>query len=182
VTVVVIATLVLLPVARARANIWRSDEAFARAGLASLPSSAALWNHLGVALLVRLQTVADASAGEAALVSFTRALALRAGERDPLLNRFIVLSLLGRQLEAADAASRVLARYGDDPGVLDNVARWHMADRRWDEAIPLFARALETGRAWPGTDEALRACLRASLAGTGGADGAASSASSPEDP
>jgi hypothetical protein len=71
---------------------------------------------------------------------------------------------MGRRTEAADAARRVLDRFGDDPGVLDNVARWHTAEGRWDEAIPLFARALETGRAWPGTDEALRHCLEASRA------------------
>jgi hypothetical protein len=162
VSLVVLASLLLLPVTRARASIWSSDEAFARAGLATLPESPALWNHLGVALLVRLQAQNDVPAGEAALDAFSRALALRAGQRDPLLNRFITLSLLGRGAEAADAAARVLARFGDDPGVLDNVARWHMAEGRWDEAIPLLARALETGAAWPGTDEALRACLQAS--------------------
>jgi tetratricopeptide (TPR) repeat protein len=157
-----LAALLLVPVTRERAAIWRSDETFARAGLAALPASPALWNHLGVARLTRLQATGDASEGEAALDAFTRALALRAGERDPLLNRFITLCLLGRRAEAADAARRVLDRFGNDPGVLDNVARWHMADGRWNDAIPLFARALETGRAWPGTDEALRSCLEAS--------------------
>jgi hypothetical protein len=50
-----------------------------------------------------------------------------------------------------------------------------MAEGRWDEAIPLFARALETGHAWPGTDEALRACLEASL-GAGGMEPGADAA------
>jgi Flp pilus assembly protein TadD len=173
--IAVLATLALLPVTRERARIWRSDEAFARAGLAALPESPALWNHLGVALLERLQDGADTASGEAALEAFRQSLALSAGERDPLLNRFITLSLLGRRLEAADAARRVLERFADDPGVLDNVAHWHMAEGRWDEAIPLFARALETGHAWPGTDEALRACLEASL-GAGGMEPGADAA------
>ena len=144
----------------ARAEAWRSDERFARAGLAVSPRSPSLSTHLGVALLERLRRQDDRLAGEEALASFERALELEPGNRFASLNRFITLGLLGRDDAAEEAADRLLRRFPDDPLVLDNVAQWHIGHRRWDRAAELLQHALATGRALPSTAADLATCLQ----------------------
>ena|GEM_PF-3127524 len=143
----------------ARLEPWRSDEAFARAGLAAAPESATLWNHLGVARLAALRDEGDAAAGREALAAFERALELDPGALLPSLNRFIALASLGREDDAATAAAHLVQRFAREPAVLDNVAHWHLAEGRHEQAAELFAREIETGRPLPGADEALGECL-----------------------
>lgn len=145
--------------AAARARTWSSDEAFARAGLAYAPEAASLWNHLGVALLQRQRETADVAATREALQAFERSLALRPGDLLASLNRFIALAALGRGEEAARSAQQLLERHPREPAVLDNVAQWHLAEGRFDEAAALFARELETGRPLPGAEAGLGAAM-----------------------
>ena len=152
--------LLLAATTAARAEAWRSDESFARAGLAVAPRSPSLHTHLGVALLERLRLDDDRAAGESALAAFEQALALEPGERLASLNRFIALSLLGREDQAEEAADRLLRRFPDDALVLDNVAQWHLAHRRWDRAAVLFQQALATNRSLPSTATDLATCLQ----------------------
>jgi len=161
-----LAVLLAVPLgwAAARAShAWSSDEAFARAGLAAAPRSSNLWNHLGVALLERMRDATDAAEGagfgRTALQAFETALTLEPDQPQAELNRFLALAMLQRDA-AWDAADRLLKRHGDDPAVLENVAQWHVGERRWKEASKLFLRALETGHARPGTEGLLEQCLQ----------------------
>ncbi|MBM3984355.1 MAG: hypothetical protein FJ296_01485 [Planctomycetes bacterium] len=145
--------------ASARARTWSSDEAFARAGLAYAPEAASLWNHLGVALLQRQREERDDALTREALQAIERSLALRPGDLLASVNRFIALAMLGRAEDATRAARQLLERHPHDPGVLDNVAQWHLAEGRFDEAAALFARELETGRPLPGAEAGLEAAM-----------------------
>jgi hypothetical protein len=74
------------------------------------------------------------------------------------------------------AADRLLQRHGEEPAVLENIAQWHLGQRRWGRAAELFERALATGHARPGTAEMLAESLRLlqlEVEGTPGADGKA---------
>ncbi|HEX5012296.1 MAG TPA: hypothetical protein VFY71_18050 [Planctomycetota bacterium] len=157
------AALLALPLglaARGRCVAFSSDEAFARTALQVAPDSADLWNHLGVALLEQYRD-GNAPAGVQALDAFDQALQRAPGELRPALNRFIMLALLGRQDDAAGDARRLLQHFPDEPGVLDNVAHWHMGSGRPREAASLLQRELATGRALPGAEAALSECLHA---------------------
>lgn len=153
--------LTLAWVTAARAEAWRSDENFARAGLAVAPRSPSLWNHLGVSQLDRLRLAGDRAAGEEALAAFDLALQADPGNRFASLNRFITLSLLGREDEAELAADRLLQRSADDPFVLDNLAQWHIGHKRWQRAATLLKQAQATGKALPTTAGDLALCLQA---------------------
>ena len=162
-TVAVGAGLLLLAlgaVTASRAEAWRSDESFARAGLAVSPRSPSLWTHLGVALLEKLRVAQDTAAGQEALAAFERALQIDPEAPLAPLDRFIALGLLGREDEAEEAAARLLQRQPDEPMVLVNVALWHMGHRRWDQAAGLLQQALATGRAPPSAATDLATCLQ----------------------
>lgn len=165
-----VALLLIAPVTRARAAVWASDESFARAGLAISPRSADMWNHLGVALLERFRADADIGSGEEALACFERVLSMHPGHRLASLNQFIALVLLGRELEAMREASLIVQRHGEDPVILDNVAHWHFAEGRWEQAAHLFAREIETGQPLSGAEETLGECLKR-LQARSGAEG-----------
>jgi len=152
--------LVLGAVTASRAEAWRSDESFARAGLAVSPRSPSLWTHLGVALLDKLRRDEDRSAGEEALAAFERALQIDPDAPLAALDRFIALSLLGHDDQAEEAADRLLQRQPGDALVLVNVAQWHMGHRRWDRAAALLQQALATGRAPPTAADDLATCLQ----------------------
>jgi protein O-mannosyl-transferase len=175
-----------LGLAASRASVaWSSDEAFARAGLAAAPRSANLWNHLGVALLEQQRAAASAeeagSFGTQALQAFDAALVLEPGHANAELNRFLALAMLQRRDDAWIAADSLLRRHGDEPAVLENVAQWHAGEQRWKEAARLFLRALETGHARPGTEQALEECLQRAEAERAESDRAESGRAEAED-
>ncbi len=159
--VTVAAAALIGPRAAAAGAAWVSDEAYARAGLAAAPGSANLWNHLGLSQLEILRQRGERGAGGEALAAFDRALAREPGQLQAAINRFITLAMLGREDDATYAAHFLLRDHPDDPDVLDNVAQWHAAHQRWQDAADLFGREIETGRAHPGADRALGECLRA---------------------
>ena len=160
VVLLLVALVLVTPVTRARAAVWSSDESFARAGLAFAPRSVNMWNHLGVSLLEQFRLKQESARGEEALAAFERALSLEPGHQLASMNQFISLVLLGRADDAAVAAARLVERHPEDPAILDNIAHWHLAEGRWEEAADLLARELETGRALPGAEEALGECLK----------------------
>ena len=142
-------------VAHERSKVWSSEEAFARAGLLRAPESVSFWNHLGYARLTAFHEQQDPRAAQEALEAFERAMQLRPGLMLPELNRFLTLASLGRRDESEEAAVRLLDRHPDEPGVLDNVARWQLGEGRPAQAAALFERELATGRALPGAAEGL---------------------------
>ena len=147
--------LAIAPVTRERSRVWSSDEAFARAAVTRIPQSAALWNHLGWALMpAALQPDGDAAAIEA-VGAFERAASLEPDDLEPRLNRFILMAQLGREEAAEVAAHELLAAHPDEPAVLDNVATWHLSRGRWEAGVVLLERELATGRALPGALQAL---------------------------
>ena len=158
---VALCAVALGPATARRAQMWASEEAFARAGLAVAPGSANMWTQLGSAQLESLRTLGDESAGAAAVESFDQALALDAQHRFAGLNRFITLAILRREPQAREAAEALLAQRGTDPGVLHNVAGWHASRGRYEAAAQLYERELMGGSALPGTMEALNACAEA---------------------
>ena len=147
-----------------RGEAWSADIPLARAGLAIAPGSANLWAHLGAAHLDRYQQTGDAAESDEALRAIERALALDPDLSRAAVNRFILLSLLGREDEAERLAVVLQSRWPEDPFVLHNVAAWHEGSQRWAQAAALFERALRTGRAHPETAARLAACREAMLA------------------
>ena len=147
-------------VTASRAQAWRSDESFARAGLVVSPRSPSLWTHLGVALLETFRVDQDTAVGQEALAAFDRALQIDPDAPLAPLDRFIALSLLGHDDEAEEAADRLLQRHPDEPMVLVNLAQWHMGHRRWEQAAALLQQALATGRAPPSAATDLATCLQ----------------------
>ena len=144
--------------AHERCAPWADDEAFALAGLAQAPDSSDLWNHLGYARLVGVLESSDVAGASDGIEAFDRALALDPSHRLARLNRFLLLRLAGPSTLAEEGAGDLLRRYPDDPAVLDNVAGWHMGAGRWEFAAELLERAIATGGALPGAEQALAHC------------------------
>jgi Flp pilus assembly protein TadD len=113
-----------------------------------------------VALLEKFRVDQDTAAGQEALAAFERALQIDPDAPLAPLDRFIALSLLGRDDQAEEAADRLLQRQPDEPMVLVNLAQWHMGHRRWDQAATLLQQALATGRAPPSAATDLATCLQ----------------------
>jgi hypothetical protein len=152
---------VLIPVTAKRAEMWSSEEAFARAGLAAAPGSANMWTQLGSAQLDVLRNSGDLTVGAAAVESFDRALGLDSSHRFAGLNRFIALAVMGREAQADDASKALLRQRPEDPGVLHNVAGWHASRARYDVAAQLYQREIDGEAPLPGAQEALDACVQA---------------------
>ncbi|MGQ0551943.1 MAG: hypothetical protein ACT4PU_01830 [Planctomycetota bacterium] len=139
----------LAPIASARAQPYRSDEALARASLAQSPRSANLHNSLGVAQLEQFRVSQELAMGELALASFERALAYDSGLVLAAINRMFVLALLGRQDDAEAAAHHLEQRFGGDRMALTALAEWSRVHGRTKEAEAFAQRAADASRAAP---------------------------------
>jgi hypothetical protein len=151
------------PITAARTHAWSSDASFARAGLGTAPGSANLWAHLGTALMEDYRGGGDVADATAALEAFDTALSLDPEHVRSAVNQFILLVLLERPNEASGKATALLSRWPGDSFVLHNVAAWHEAEGRLEQAAQLFERELATDRPHPETAyrlEALRQVLQ----------------------